>query len=162
MLSNFQWYRRLRGGEWHRICLKYVPGMPEFWVQGDPGKSEAQFIVSSEFFFETKGGIGKVSDGYHTFDELYEHRHLLFILLVSTNQWYLKPWKSKLHDDGPMYPGWFIAGTTLPSGPISYHLPLEYWDLLNIQELPQAPKWDGHTSKDVVERLKQAIATITG
>lgn len=28
---------------------------------------------------------GKVSDGYHTFDELYEHRCLLFINLVHFN-----------------------------------------------------------------------------
>jgi hypothetical protein len=97
---------------------------------------------------------GEVSDGYHTFNELYEHRHLLFILVA--NQ-LTTAWKSRLHDDGASYDGWFIAGIQLPTGDISYHLPLNKWNICKCKTLEKAPKWDGHTSQDVLERLKQLI-----
>jgi hypothetical protein len=38
---------------------------------------------------------------------------------------------------------------------ISYHLPLSRWDETYFAEtLDKAPEWDGHTSADVLERLK--------
>ena len=60
-----------------------------------------------------------VSDGYHTFKELYEHRVVLFVALITalTQQEYHPSnkicWKSKKHSDGTMYDGWFIAGIGL-------------------------------------------------
>src|SRR5215469_18799003 len=95
----------------------------------------------------------KISDGYHTFSELYEHRHALFIALA--NAYPNQAWRSLLHSDGTMYEGdWFIAGMNLESGQISYHLPLSYWPYLqNICTLENAPKWDGHKPEDVVNRL---------
>ena len=103
--------------------------------------------------------IDCVCDGFHTFDELYEHRIVLFITLCNMIQ--ASPgdegfdcWKSKLHDDGTMYDGWFIAGIEKDKGSqISYHLPIKYWDKLYTEELVRAPKWDGHTPDDVIERL---------
>jgi hypothetical protein len=95
------------------------------------------------------------SDGYHTFKELYEHRHMLFIALM-----HMMPglsWRSKLHADGTSFHGWFIAGISLPKGDITYHLPNELWTLIdgsNIKVLPNAPEWDGHTANDVIERLR--------
>jgi hypothetical protein len=45
---------------------------------------------------------------------------------------------------------------------ITYHLPDHLWNLLEgIPELECAPKWDGHTSQDVVERLKSWVKGIT-
>jgi hypothetical protein len=35
--------------------------------------------------------MGDVSDGYHTFNELYEHRHMLFLMLMYSrcqDAWY--------------------------------------------------------------------------
>lgn len=103
-----------------------------------------------------------VSDGYHTFGELYDHRIALFITLC--NLLYLPhsrgkiagdiPWKSKLHHDGTMFDGWFIAGIGTEKGKqISYHLPIKDWDKLRVVAYDKAPEWDGHTSVDVVERL---------
>lgn len=105
---------------------------------------------------------GEVSDGYHTFNELYEHRHALFSAFVKTNQEIC--WKSMLHDDGTMFDDWFIAWANLPDGVITYHIPLRLWDLFECRELKHAPKWDGHTSNDVIDRLKSiaAISTIIG
>lgn len=101
------------------------------------------------------------ADEAHTKDELYEHRHALFAALARSNPGLA--WRSKLHDDGTMFEpsgqapeGWFIAGMRLPTGDISYHLPLRYWDAFSpVDELDKAPKWDGYTSDDVVNRLNR-------
>lgn len=98
---------------------------------------------------------GETSDGYHTFNELYEHRHALFLALMRQNSF--NSWASKLHDDGAMMDGWFIAGMNLPNGTVTYHLPIRLWDdalKTGCNELLRAPKWDGHTSTDVVNRIK--------
>jgi hypothetical protein len=67
--------------------------------------------------------MGEVSDGYHTFNELYEHRITLFITLCNVieaaklNGTFSQlnshiAWKSKKHSDGePAYGGgWFVLG----------------------------------------------------
>lgn len=99
---------------------------------------------------------GETSDGYHTFNELYEHRHALFLALLSIKV--TGKWMSKKHDDGSEMDGWFIAGINSVWGgdSISYHLPMRLWDSCvktGADVLPNAPKWDGHTSKDVIDRL---------
>lgn len=96
--------------------------------------------------------IGETSDGYHTFNELYEHRHALFMAFSAMKGH--ASWKSRLHDDGSKMDGWFIAGITLPLGMISYHLPDRLWSTCPGIERERGPKWDGHTSADVVDRLK--------
>lgn len=103
--------------------------------------------------------MGQVSDGYHTFDELYTHRHLLFCLVVTEDP---LAWKSRAHYNhlAPMYPGWFIAGTLLHGAPITYHLPLDYLDLCHAEELPSSPEWDGHTSMDVCGRIREYLKTL--
>lgn len=102
-----------------------------------------------------------ISDGYHTFGELYEHRIALFIALchVIADDSYQpankrSPWKSRLHSDGTQMDGWFIAGIGVFQGEqITYHLPDRYWDMLQVREFEKAPQWDGHRPADVVERL---------
>jgi len=98
-------------------------------------------------------GIIDISDGSHTFSELYSHRCTLFAALMKAHPDI--SWKSKLHADGSSFDDWFIAGMNLPSGAITYHLPIEqFWDRTStISELEKAPEWDGHTSDDVVKRL---------
>lgn len=96
-----------------------------------------------------------VSDGYHTFRELYDHRIALFITL--SNFLYRdghSVWKSKKHSDGTSWDDWFIAGLCKDAGEqISYHLPIKMWDALVVEELDKAPEFDGHTPADVIERL---------
>lgn len=105
----------------------------------------------------------KISDGYHTFGELYEHRIALFIalcnhrgcLFVDHEETPADTWKSMKHGDGTEWEGWFIAGIGTEKGKqISYHLPIKYWDDLNVEVLDKAPEWDGHTPDDVIKRLK--------
>lgn len=96
---------------------------------------------------------GSVSDGYHTFDELYEHRFRLFLALMQAFP--AQSWASKVHSDGTSYEGWFVCGMSLPSGQISYHLPDRLWpdvERRGIHENP-VPEFDGHTSDDVLKRL---------
>lgn len=126
---------------------------------------------------------GQISDGYHTFDELYEHRIELFISmcqlhliterlhhLYTGKKWdSLNVWRSRLHSDGSKIDGWFVLGMyTEPGEQITYHLPNKYWDRCNlassddpyeepvkrIATLERAPEFDGHTSQDVLERLR--------
>jgi hypothetical protein len=97
---------------------------------------------------------GDTSDGYHTFNELYEHRYALFIALMKSHP--KISWRANNHDDGTMFDGWFIAGIHFPVGDISYHLPLNKWGLLDnagITTTNKAPAWDNHASQDVIQRL---------
>lgn len=113
--------------------------------------------------YEMEGGDDMdASDGYHTFEELYEHRITLFIALCKqiNNQPYGDSrkhmvWRSKLHSDGTSWDGWFIMGIGKDEGEqITYHLPIKEWQNTEFAEtLEQAPKFDGHESWDVLERL---------
>lgn len=102
---------------------------------------------------EGKGEAGKwqvtqeTSDGYHSFRELYEHRNLLFINLCRQNCG-----KSYWKYD-PETPGWVILYLELSNGQISYHVSDSMLHLFdNLEHRPNA-KWDGHNSRDVVDRL---------
>ena len=104
---------------------------------------------------------GNISDGYHTFNDLYDHRCHLYIALMKSNN--KISWRSKKHSDGECYPSWFIAGMNLSSGPITYHLPLWMWDMLEgIKTFEFAPEWDGHTPEDVIDRLAEWIKSYKG
>ena len=59
-----------------------------------------------------------------------------------------------------MFVGMFICGIELPTGMVAYHLPngfLEAAEATGAKRLEFAPAWDGHTSEDVVERIKGFI-----
>lgn len=65
--------------------------------------------------------------------------------------------KSWRHHDGELCfgGGWFIVVAVLPTGQISNHYEAKYWDLFKIPETEKALfSFDGHTSTDVLERLK--------
>ncbi len=112
---------------------------------------------------------GNYSDGYHTFNELYEFRKMYNAALF--NEWAMdyamgsgvmpgpkydihKSWR---HHDGELCfgGGWFIVVAMLPTGQISNHYKAEDWDLFKIPEKEKALyPFDGHTSQDVIQRLK--------
>ena len=109
--------------------------------------------------------IRHLSDGYHTFDELYEFRKMYNAALF--NEWgnpgfdildvkynVHKSWK---HYDGELAfgGGWFIVSAMLPTGLISNHYKAEDWDLFQVPEVDKALfEFDRHTGADVLERLK--------
>jgi len=118
----------------------------------------------------------KLSDGYHSFEELYNFRKIYNAVLF--NEWgkdigvpiiigsnpNVKPINTKYHVhkswkhyDGELCfgGGWFIVVAILPTGQISNHYKAEDWDLFQIPEVDKALyEFDGHSSQDVLERLK--------
>lgn len=104
---------------------------------------------------KSKKGVGIntdfISDGYHTFGQLYYQRCVLFATICNQNKDI--SWKSKKHADDSMYENYFIVGIETPKGNYTYHYEMKYWDLFKVKELDNAPEWDGHTEEDVLERL---------
>ncbi|MBM7598188.1 hypothetical protein JOC34_000545 [Virgibacillus halotolerans] len=92
--------------------------------------------------------IGEVSDGSHTFNELYDHRMVLFSIICNQNK--DKAWKSRLHDDGTMFDDYFIVGITTDEGDYTYHYHVTYWMNFDVKELKCAPKLDGHKPEDIL------------
>lgn len=94
---------------------------------------------------------GAVSDGDHTFSELYRHRAILTAALFNAHPEMC--WKSKQHHDGTMYDDYFIVGIDTPHGQATYHYALECWDMFHVREMERAPEWDGHTPEEAANRI---------
>lgn len=106
--------------------------------------------------FREKDGdanIGDITDGFHTFNELYDHRAKLFATIVNNGTWNRLAWKSKQHEDGSMFDGMFIVGINTPTGQASYHYDMKYWDVFNCEEIDHAPHYDGYSDEDSVARI---------
>lgn len=129
------------------------------------------------------GDISKISDGWHSFEELYEFRKVYNAALFNewakfksivldksaeaytghVNTFYesvsapkYNVHKSWRHYDGELCfgGGWFIVCAKLPTGLISNHYKAEDWDLFKIPEVEKSLfEFDGHTSQDVLTRL---------
>ena len=97
--------------------------------------------------------IGDLSDGFHTFNQLYYQRMILFATIVKQNR--DKAWKSLRHEDGELCfgGGWFIVGVDTPEGSYTYHYEDNYYSMFDCVELERAKHWDGHTEKDVTRLL---------
>ncbi len=97
--------------------------------------------------------IGELSDGFHTFNGLYEQRMILFAALVKAYK--DRSWKSYRHEDGEWCfgGGWFVVGIDTSEGTYTYHYENKYWDMFDCIDLPRAPHWDGHTEADAKTRL---------
>lgn len=110
--------------------------------------------INNYLDFLRKEGISrkKVSDGYHTFDELYYHRMILFSLLLNANPDI--SWKAKRHHDGTMFDDTsFICGIETPEGQYTYHYHLKDWDMFKVKALEFAPEYDGHKPSDITRLL---------
>jgi len=107
--------------------------------------------------------VGEVSDGYHTFNELYEFRKMYNAALF--NEWAssgkYEVHKSTRHhgeEEACFGGGWFIVVAMLPEGQISNHYPLEDWSLFNIPCHEEALyPFDGHTPRDVLKRIRGVL-----
>ena len=105
-------------------------------------------LIKEHFEMLDKLKTGDLSDGYHTYNELYHHRAVLFSVIINQNNEIA--WKSKKHHDGTMYEGMFIVGIDTPQGQYSYHYDIDpYWNMFECKELDNAPVWDGHEPKDI-------------
>ena len=136
--------------------IELIGDFVESWVENlqQPYgiESIADYLLEDGVIVPPETGIGDVSDGYHTFNELYHHRAVLFSVICNTFK--DKAWKSKKHDTGDMYDGMFIVGIETPQGQATYHYDINpYWDMFKVKELPNAPKWDGHTPEEAIRRI---------
>ncbi len=95
-----------------------------------------------------------ISDGYHTFGALYDHRCTLYLLLCLQNK-ELCYWR-------PHYEGWLVLYMDTPLGQVSYHLPESLFiDIVeNAFERRDDATWDGHTSPIVLDRLLRYCASL--
>lgn len=124
-----------------------------------PEKNDSGKCGWRKYLEEDAADVEKMSDGYHTFADLYEQRLILSAALAKNNP---HAWKSKRHEDGsiPFGWGWFIMGFDTDEGCYTYHYELKDWDLFQCKELDKGKPWDGHTSKDVRRLLSIPAADV--
>ena len=119
-----------------------------------------------------------VSDGFHTFDELYFYREQYNAALVNTLVALKKTVdpesklgiflqdvdiiKSTRHFGGEKCygGGWFIVMIKTPWGQISNHYKLEYWNDFNCRVANVSWKWDGHGMTEALQRLHRLGANL--
>lgn len=122
-------------------------------------RTEAVFVVPTNRLVsvEKVASTGSISDGYHTFDELYDYRKAYNALVF--NEWAKQGInqvvKSTKHSDGKecFDGGWFIVSAMTPHGQVSNHYEMKDWDLFQCEEVELGPVWDGHAPQDALERL---------
>lgn len=117
-------------------------------------------ISGTKYNSDGTPNFGDVSDGYHTFDELYEHRTVLLAVICKQ----FRPdrvWKSNKHHDGSMFDGMFIVGIDTDAGTVTYHVDNKYRELFKfVRELEHAPKWDGSTPHDGLKYLCKSVLNV--
>ena len=115
-------------------------------------------ILSFITSLQQEQDMGEVSDGYHTFNELYYYRMLYNAAFSNLLP---KEWvhKSKRHHTGEecFGGGWFIVMANLPTGQISNHYEMKDWDLFKVPEKEIADEWDGHTPQEAAKRLYEYL-----
>lgn len=100
---------------------------------------------------------GDLSDGFHTFNELYTHRILLFLACVQKGVF------KASHVVEDHFDGWdlIVTHTATNYQQISYHVPLSYrWayeKLPRLSKQEQEKIYDGHTGDLVCHRIEMAI-----
>lgn len=141
-------------GEWNTSTADLNPkDFPDVTWENSPQEIELKIFKKDE--------IENVSDGYHTFKELYEYRKLynaaFFNQLAKEGK--IKVCKSRKHSDGELCfgGGWFIVQALLPTGQISNHYEDKDWELFNIPERETGYEYDGHTPQQAAERLRKYL-----
>lgn len=112
--------------------------------------------INYEIFNSENIDTNDISDGCHTFGQLYFQRMMLFATLV--NLFPHLSWKTKRHEDGEecFGGGWFLVTIETPAGAYGYHYEEKYWDMFKCDELDKAKHWDGYTEENV-DRLLSLV-----
>ncbi|MCH9836325.1 hypothetical protein K0U83_11720 [bacterium] len=104
-----------------------------------------------------------ISDGFHTFKELYDFRLVFNACLF--NEWAKQGvygvHKSRKHGDGEecFGGGWFVVMATTPFGQVSNHYRDCHWGIFECESREKADAWDGHSAGDVVDRLRMVACS---
>lgn len=138
--------------EWYNESKQREEANYEWETFESSGIESAMLCVENFPAIDALPITGDTSDGYHTFNELYHHRAVLFSVICNDRPGIA--WKSKKHHDGTMYNGMFIVGIDTPEGQATYHYDLDpYWDMFHVREVDSAPEWDGHTPDEAIRRI---------
>lgn len=138
--------------EWYNEAKERENANYEWETFESSGIESAMLCVENFPAIDALPITGDTSDGYHTFNELYHHRAVLFSVICNDRPGIA--WKSKKHHDGTMYNGMFIVGIDTPEGQATYHYDLDpYWDMFHVREVDSAPEWDGHTPDEAIRRI---------
>ncbi|WP_244169924.1 MULTISPECIES: hypothetical protein [Listeria] len=135
------------------IALTYIAK----YVKSEKERKE-QVNESTESINEQIANLddkSNISDGSHTFDDLYFHRMILFSIIC--NQHPDLAFKSKVHFDGSKFHNYFICGIKTQEGWYTYHYQNIYWDYFKVPEFDRAPEWDGHTSYEITRLLSLEV-----
>ena len=142
----------------------------EFMTQNsDDGELNCGFTdINNHEWYYTKNRVNAkkcvdlLNEQEELIQELYDFRLIYNALLF--NEWSkhdtIEVYKSKKHSDGELcFDGeWFVVVAILPTGQITNHYHIKYWDYFQIKEYPQVKdEFDGHTSIDVLNRLKSMV-----
>ena len=98
------------------------------------------------------------SDGLNTYNDLYEHRTALIVFSMVSNN--AISWMAKYGEDGTEYKGFFVGGMKLPTGQVTWHLPMIVWDTLaahRIKSFEFAPSSGCDNPRTVLSRIWQWI-----
>ena len=133
--------------------MEYVNGELLYQAGTVPDVERLKLITLLIREMDNPDNTDNISDGYHTFDELYYQRIMLtktVALAAITNFDKDAVYRSKLHLDGTMYTDFFIVVFNTPEGNFSYHYHMIYWGVFDfLKELPNAEEFDRHTWEDV-------------
>ena len=156
--------------DWQALCSRLLVALKAWSPHGGGPLEGAEKEYEAALIAEADAALAKpepdasqLSDGYHTFAELYEHRHALCLALMRSmpQHW----WFSRRHADGELCFGgndWFVVGAELSDvGSVTYHLPSNLYPVAQstgAAELEKGRPWDGHTATDVVSRLRDWAA----
>ena len=121
--------------------------------------SEINEVIKKQKAKDDDYSAKEISDGHHTFGELYYHRMMLTCVLF--NMFSHLCHKSWLHDDGTMFDDSFIVSIETPEGPYSYHYNSKYWDMFDVVELDRSRPYDGHKPKDITRLMSLLDTPIT-
>ena len=133
--------------------MEYVNGELLYQAGTVPDVERLKLITLIISELDDTNKTDDISDGYHTFEELYYQRMMLTktVALAAINKFDEDTvYRSRLHSDGTMYKDFFIVVFNTPEGNFSYHYHIMYWGVFDfLKELPNAEEFDGHTWKDV-------------
>ena len=132
--------------------MEYVNGELLYQAGTVPDVERLKLITLLIREMDNPDNTDNITDGYHTFEELYYQRMMLTktVALAAITNFDDTVYRSRLHSDGTMYKDFFIVVFNTPEGNFSYHYHIMYWGIFDfLKELPNAEEFDGHTWKDV-------------
>jgi len=91
----------------------------------------------------TADEVGSISDGYHTFNQLYQARVMLFLALMMSRKDLISGWSFK-GADGSGDGEWCIGWIETPDGDLRYHFHKKHLTggLMGLEK-PTATRWNG-------------------